>query len=72
MKMHWLKKFTLPVLSMAFIYYLTNSGDEVATKNLVETITNQQNIVETKHTLEEYYEVSDGTTQNNISSSDGD
>lgn len=57
MKTHWLKKLTLPVLSMAFIYYLTNSGDEAATKNLVEMITNQQSIVESNQTLEEYYEV---------------
>ena len=57
MRTYWLKKMTLPVLSMTFIYYLTNGGDDAATKNLVETITNQQSNININQTLEQCYEV---------------
>lgn len=57
MKTNWLKKLTLPVLAMAFVYYLTKSGEDPATKNLVQNITNQQSTLQTSEISEDCYEV---------------
>lgn len=52
----WLKKLTLPVLAMLFIYYASNDQD-VATQNLVQTITNQDTAAQVNVLEEDYYAV---------------
>lgn len=52
----WLKKLSLPVLAMLFIYYASNDPN-VATQNLVDTMTNQENVPQVNLLDEEYYAV---------------
>ena len=52
----WLKKLSLPVLAMLFIYYASNDPN-VATQNLVDTMTNQENVPQVNLLDEESYAV---------------
>lgn len=52
----WLKKLSLPILAMLFIYYASNEPN-VATQNLVQTITDQENAPQVNLYDEAYHAV---------------
>lgn len=56
METKWVKKLTLPVLAMLFIYYATREGDP-AERNLVNTMSEQSEQQETVYSSEDYYAI---------------
>ncbi len=56
METKWVKKLTLPVLAMLFIYYATRDGDSTE-RNLVNTMSEQSEQQETVYSSEEYYAI---------------
>lgn len=55
MQTKWIKRLTLPVLAMLFIYYASHSSDP-ATSNLVNTMSEQKQ-EQTMYSSEDYYAV---------------
>ena len=56
METKWVKKLTLPVLAMLFIYYASRSEDPAA-RNLVNTMSEQTSQEQIVYSSEEYYAV---------------
>lgn len=55
METKWIKRLTLPVLAMLFIYYASRATDP-ATSNLVNTMSEQKQ-EQTMYSSEDYYAV---------------
>ncbi|MBQ1785656.1 MAG: hypothetical protein II005_02870, partial [Turicibacter sp.] len=55
METKWVKKLTLPVLAMLFIYYATRQDPTIT--NVVNTMTEQQSQNQMVYTSEDYYVV---------------
>ena len=56
MQTKWVKKLTLPVLAMLFIYYASRTEDS-ATRNLVNTMSEQPSQEQIVYSAEEYYAI---------------
>ena len=56
MQTKWVKKLTLPVLAMLFIYYATRTEDP-ATRNLVDTMSEQPSQEQSVYSAEESYTI---------------
>ena len=56
MQTKWMKKLTLPVLAMLFIYYATRTEDPAA-RNLVDTMSEQPTQEQSVYSKEECYTI---------------